>query len=136
MCVCKKYDQDFVEIHPRWEVILNNGETIYDDVEAPSAWIRLRKYCQDNNLWIVKMLFGFRTNMRSLPENADGYFFCRSALGMCGINKTIHYFIVGTLQNGSLEVQYWKVPEMLFENKENRKTNENDECLIMKKKYA
>ena len=132
MCVCKVLDSYFAETNPRWEVELNNGETAYHDNEAPSSWLRLRKYCQDNNLWIVKMKFGFRNNVKSLPDNADGYFFCRSALGMCGWEKTTHYFIVGTLQNGSLQVQYWKVPEMLDEQTEQRDPAKYSECLICK----
>lgn len=130
MCVCKTFDPDYAEGNPRWQVILNNDETIYSDNNNPSAWIRLDKYCKDKGLHISSMSFGFRSNMVHLPANADGYFFCKGARGLMGADRTLQLFIVGTLQNGVLSVQYWKVPEMLPEQTEERDPTGAGECLI------
>lgn len=135
MCLCRTFNQDRFEGEPRWEVALNNGEYIYMDDgygNPPSAWIRLKEYCSKHKLWITKMLFGFRSNTRTLPENADGYFFCKGALGSMGSDKTIHYFIVGTLQNGILTTTKWRVPEMLEQETENRDSSLYQDCLIVK----
>lgn len=135
VCVCRQIDQNRYELEPRWEVVLNNGEKIFMDDgegEPASAWLRLRKYCSDNNLWITSMLFGFRSNVIYLPNNAEGYFFCRGALGSMGSDKTIDYFIVGALTNGILTTTKYRVPEMLEQETENRDPALYQDCLIVR----
>jgi hypothetical protein len=138
MTVCKQADEyliNFFECRPHWEVMLNNGEYIYQDDGRPnvwpiSAWKRLRAYCEDNNLHIISMVFMFRDNRFSLPSNMDGYYFSLGARGMFGSPITMELFFLGTLQNGVLEVQCWKTPEMLHEYTEQRDPEKAGECLI------
>lgn len=140
MTICTQLDDfmvDYIERKARWEVKLNNGEKIYQDdgrpgVQPYSAWRRLRKYCEENQLYIIEMLFGFRSNTYSLPSNADGYFFSHGSRGCFGSTRTIFLFHVGVLQNGILNVTCWKTPEMLKENTECRDITKVGECLIQK----
>ena len=136
MTVCKIRDEDYILSNPIWVVTLNNNEVIYQDDgcvsnEEYSAWIRLKKYCQENNLYITDMSVGFRSNRYSLLSNADGYYFSRGARGAFGNPRTTHLFFAGTLTNGILSVTCWKVPEMLEEQTETRPIKENDPCLIL-----
>ena len=143
MCVCKKMDnflESYIEAKPRWEVVLNNGEKIYQDDDRPgvqpsSAWRRLYKYCAENELHIVEMMIGFRNNIHILPRNMDGYFFSKGSLGCFGSTKTLSLFIVGTLQNNILKVTHWKVPEMLEQETEIRNIESAGECLIKRNSF-
>lgn len=78
------------------------------------------------------MLIGFRNNKHHLLSDLDGYFFCKGSRGAFGMPKTLQFFIIGGIKNKILEVQYWKVPEMLPEQKEIREIDLNSECLIVK----
>jgi len=129
--------QQYIEGCPRWEVTLNNGEHFCQDDGRPglkprSAWLRLGKYCQENDLYITNMLIGFRDNVHHLPPDQDGYYFSHGARGAFGNPKTMKLFFVGALQNGVLEVTCWKVPEMLKEATTIRDVNGAGECLITK----
>ena len=142
MTVCKVFDEfmkHYAEGNPRWEVVLSNNERIFQDDDRPnvrprSAWLRLGKYCEENELYIKEMTIMFRDNAYALPSNMDGYFFSKGARGMFGNPRTLHLFLVGTLQGGRLEVSCWKVPEMLSEWTEERDPDEAKECLITRPK--
>ena len=121
----------------RWEVVLNNGETIYQDDGRPgldpsSAWIRLYNRCVNEGLYIIEMRFGFRNNMKSLPSNMDGYYFSHGAVGALGNTRSFSFFMVGFLDNGILRVTQWKTPEMLENHTEIRNVEQAGQCLITK----
>jgi hypothetical protein len=115
----------------RWEVDLSNGETIFrnDEEIGSSSWIILNHYLiQNPSLHIKKMRFGFRDNMHSLPELADGYYFRNSVVGSLAGSKSS--FIVGILKNGKCLVEKWELPEMNLMWKEERDPSEAGESLI------
>lgn len=129
------YVLEYRETMPSWIVWLNSGLAVFQDdgkpgVEEYSAWIRLRNYCQETGDYIVGMMIRFRSNTHSLPENADGYYFGKGARGSFELPKTHQLFYVGTLQNDVLNVECWKVPEMLYEYTEQRPIDEDNPCLI------
>lgn len=138
--ICTSQDefvQNFNESNSRWQVTLNDNTTVFQDDGRPnatphSAWIRLRNHCYNNSLYIVKMKFGFRSNMKSLPSNMEGYFFSKGAMGMFGLSKTIHLFLVGYIKNDKLIVEKWKAPEMIKQDTENRNFTGDEICLIRK----
>ena len=137
--ICTEIDSFLKEYQERnqcWIVKLNSGLVVYQDDgrknTVNSAWERLKEYCAENNDYIVDMSIGFRSNRHSLPSNADGYFFCKSAAGFFGCNKTIHSIVVGTLNDNILTVTTWKVPEMLNQSSEFRDPEKADICLIRK----
>ena len=132
---CDNFIQNYIECNPSWMVVLNNGTTVYQDdgrFEPNSAWERLGIYCKQNGLYITDMQIRFRTNIKKLPSNKDGYFFCKMARGMFGGPKTLHLFLVGYLEDGLLNLTKWKVPEMLEETSEIRDPAGADICLIAK----
>ena len=139
MDLCTKMDgfaTEFYERNARWVVRLHSGLVVFQDDGRPglkhSAWKRLYDYCQETKDYIVEMSFGFRSNKKQLPSNAEGYFFCKGAMGCFGSDKTIDHFIVGTLNGGKLITTKWKVPEMLDQEVEKRDPNEAGICLIKK----
>lgn len=139
MLICTERDrfiQDWYVDIPRWQVILNNGQTVYQDDGRPnvipnSAWERLYYHCKENNLYIVDMMIGFRSNCHSLSSNMDGYYFCKGSRGAFGLDKTLQLFFAGTLNNNELIVECWKVPEMIKEKSESRQITDTI-CLIRK----
>jgi hypothetical protein len=141
MSVCIAWDQfmdNYAEGQPHWRVTLNNGEQIFQDDHRPgecptSAWLRLHEYCKQNNLHIVDMSIRFRDNVHALPSNADGYYFSLGVRAGLSCPVSMPLFFVGTLQNGVLMVQCWKVPEMLYEWTEERDPEGTPECLIRKR---
>lgn len=137
--ICKERD-DFIEFYfennPAWWVVLNSGETVYQDDGRPGAdgpaWLRLKQYCLSNNLYIKDMNIGFRCNKHVLPSDKDGYYFSKGVRGGFGMPKTHQLFYVGYVENDTLYVTTWKVPEMLPEHTEERILDLENICLISK----
>ena len=139
MSVCKQVD-DFITEKLHWVVTLSNGETIYqddgrpDEIE-PSAWIRLKKYVQENELSIESIHLVFCDHIEEVvPRNADGYYFVQKvmAFAFSGENQnTFHYYLFGAVVDGELRVYEWMVPEILPVSQETRKLDLNDEKLIL-----
>lgn len=79
--------QQIKNLEMLWCATLNNGLTVYADYDRPdnpeSPWIRLQKYCQENNLFITKIeviMFGApRTLMFEDNDGLDGVFIVRGA---------------------------------------------------------
>ena len=141
MLVSKQLDQyanQYGDVNPAWIVELSNGETIYQDddrpgAEPPSAWKRLKLYCEKNDLHITNMKIKNRSNAHDIGQNHEGYFFCKSAGAFMFGDETIHSFIVGTFDEGKLKVRKWVMPEMSPDRIEERDPTTNPECLITKK---
>ena len=144
MNVCLTQDEYVTDLEQgcltaSWRGTLSNGQTVIQDddrpgVDPPQAWLRLQKYACENKLSIVKMWLQFRSNVQDkiLPENADGYFFCKQACSFLhGSSKTFHFYVLGSLQNGKLVVQRWKVPELVMIEQESRDPATAGPCLIL-----
>lgn len=132
-----EYINQFWEDRPRWEVILSNGSKVYQDDNRPgttiTAWERLRNYCINNNLFIVSMKVAFRDNVKSLPENMEGYYFRRMMKCFFGSNKSKESFIVGYQEDGVVKVKIFSVPEIVLETEEERPVDLEDLSLISQK---
>ncbi len=120
-----------------WRARLSNGQgVVMDDgrpgVEPVSAWLRLADHCCQTGAHLTKLWLSFRTNVHQdiLPENADGYFFCKSALGQRGSRQTHMFYLVGALTNGVLTVQKWRVPSLTHVANDVRDPHAAPECLI------
>jgi len=121
-----------------WQAELSSGEVVTMDdgrpgVDEPSAWVRLGHYCRRNGLRIRRLWLKFRSNVARdiLPADADGYFFCKSALGMLNSADTYHFYLVGFIRDGSLTVQRWQVPELVLIESESRPIDPASPCLVM-----
>lgn len=130
-------DDEYVRDRVRWVAVLSNGETVYEDddrpgLDEPSAWKRLKAYCQDQNVCIVQLWLQFRSNRVHVePDNADGYFLVKSAFGVWGDAQTFHAYILGSLVDGKIETVKWKVPELVALEKQERVVDYNSPSLIL-----
>lgn len=143
MSICKEKD-DFIDSKEMWEahwrVDLNNGEQVYDDdgrrneKDQPmiSSWLRLKEYCDEHKLWITSMYLRFRSHYEHITPNADGYFMKKGGLASPGM-PTHHYLIVGVVEQHIINVNKWKIPELIVEEEDTRKLKNNLEWTILKK---
>lgn len=126
---------DIWENHVRFEVILNDGTKVYQDdgiyKNKISSWIRLRNYCIENNLYINNFKIGFRDNVKSLPENKDGYFFRKMAKCFFG-GSVKQQYIIGYQEDDILKCSIVAVPEIIVEIEEVRNIDLEDLSLISK----
>lgn len=120
-----------------WRAELSDGTVATMDDGRPgceprSAWLRLAAHCEDRGLSVVKLWLEFRSNAARdiLPERADGYFFSKCVLGMFNAADTLSFYLVGSLHQGKLVVQRWKVPELLLLDVEERDAGYSGPCLI------
>jgi hypothetical protein len=131
-----------VEGHARWVARLSNGLSIYQDdfrqyeqftdERNYSTWTRLRDYCLKEKVSVTALKAQFRSNVHWLVENAEGYYFCKAAMGMFGNDDTWHYFVVGTVNNGKLITKRFKTPEMISDVEDEREIRKDDLCLILR----
>ena len=69
-----EYVSVYADSHPIWMVTLSNGESVYQDDYRPnvypeSAWIRLKIYCEENDLHITDMKIRNKGNVKSIDSN-------------------------------------------------------------------
>lgn len=122
-------------LEARWTVLLSNGETVIQDDGRPgtngSAWQRLATHLQDlNAVRITAMNVQFRDQPPfCLPDNAEGYFFRKSAGAFAFCNEaTVQSYLVGYLRDGKVWVFRIRVPEMLVSGGETR--DPEDESMV------
>lgn len=130
-----EYIADIYEHLSMWRVRLNNGHYVYQDCwrRGSSSWINLKSFCEAHRLYITEMRVSFRNCYHHLPSGADGYYFINSAGCIWGVEKTFHYYVVGILRDGIIQVERVRVPELIIEEQEIRQINEETlECLIQK----
>ena len=138
MLVSKQIDQyanQYGDVNPAWIVELSNGETIYQDddrpgAEPPSAWKRLKLYCEKNDLHITNMKIKNRSNAHDIGQNHEGYFFCKGVGALLYGSETQHSFIIGTLDNNKLTARKWNLPELIPDPPEQRDLERYKEILI------
>ena len=129
-CVAKKIDSKMRQQDlTRWIVTLDDDTIVYQDDAGEgelrpgsdlSAWERLQNYCSKNNNYVVSMKLQFRSHIEYMPSNAEGYFFRRSILGGLGKPNSdrppdVFFYLVGILKDGMVNIQKWRVPELLLD---------------------
>lgn len=139
--ICKTFDKEYFEEKTYWIVELSNGETVYQDDGKNencehSAWIRLKKYIEDNNLSINKFYVRFRSNIiYPLQENCDGYFFSIGIIGMMSSEENVNFYILGYVLNNKVMIKKIKIPELIvFDEEEREISNCSEQQLILNKK--
>lgn len=120
-----------------WRAELSDGSVVCMDDHRPgvqphSAWVRLAEHVGRTGLRIRRLWLQFRSNHKRdiLPADADGYFFCKSALGSWGNPETFSFYLVGYLQSEKLVVQRWSVPDLNLVDAEERDPARAGDCLI------
>ena len=138
--ICTQVDEYMAKLFDTetvWTCTLSDGTQAYQDdgrpdVDPPSAWERLGIYCKENDLHISKMILQNGTNVVTVGENLDGFYFRKTAGGFMFGDYTYHGFVAGTLNDGNLHVGHWTVPELKREWSENRDPNDAGISLIAK----
>lgn len=133
-----EYIENKYERQAHWYVTLSNGQTVYQDDENPiynehSAWLRLKKYVESNNLAITSMFVKFRSHVVCVfnnTDNVDGVFFRHSALGSWGNPKTTLFYVIGVVKNSELRVWKYQVPEIEIFGTETRPIEDSLESII------
>lgn len=109
----------------RWFAELSNGKTVYEDnrqdVEPRNSWLRLKKYCELENLKVKSLGLRFRSHVEMI-ESASGYYLANGAIGLLslgdvpGMNDQPHNlnsYIVGRLHSDNqVYIQNWLKPEL------------------------
>jgi len=131
-------DDDFVKYSPRWVAILSDGKIVYQDdfrpgIKEPSAWLRLKKYCEDHSVNITEFWLQFRSNRQLIGQGADGYYFVKSAFGVWGNPDTYHGCVCGIYKDGKVSAIHWKIPEIIPLSSETREVEITSPSLILTK---
>jgi hypothetical protein len=130
-----KEEDEFTFEKCRWLAHLSNGEIIIQDdgrpgMEPPSAWLRLKEYCKQNNVNIINVSLQFRSNHVSpLPAYADGYFFANKYIAIQGGFQG-GFYLVGVLINDIIQVHNYSVPALEYSGTEIRKVEDAGDFLI------
>lgn len=121
-----------------WHVTLNDGTEVWDDDYRPEytingmrdpSWSRLKRYCDENKLWVTNMYLRFRSHYEHLEPNQDGYFFIRKMLAQMG-GYSSQFFITGVLKGGELHSTEWRVPELIPVEHKIRNFEKDEQFLI------
>ena len=122
-----------------WIATLSNNEVVWMDDERPerkhhSAWIRLKEHCEINKLHVVKIQLKFRSHSEFVyDEDSEGYAFRKGVLGSFG-SANQHFYLVGILKNGIVNMQKWSVPELILSETDERNPSDLSDCLILRSK--
>lgn len=109
----------------RWFAVLTNGQTIYEDtrqdVEPRNSWLRLKKYCEFENLKVESLGLRFRSHIEMI-EKARGYYLAHGASGFLSLGDVLGMhdkprdydsYVVGRLMSdGKVYIQNWVKPEL------------------------
>lgn len=116
--ICTKEDS-FLDEKVIWIALLSDDQIVFQDDDREgtyhhSAWVRLKDYCEQEGVYIEDLKIKFRSHVVPIPKS-DGYHFIKGVGCMVGFDPE-EFFIVGTLENGTLKRTWYKVPEIV-ENK-------------------
>lgn len=131
-----------------WIVNLSNGETAYqcdfspEEMTGDNSWLCLKRYVEENNLFIKDMILRFRDHVELVGSDVDGYYFARvlfaSALGYCqdfynaGVVCAGSYLAGGNIYRGRVTGKQWIIPELIvFESFERDLALEHNRDLVI-----
>jgi hypothetical protein len=151
--ICSQIDSYFKtlirNLEMLWIATLNDGTKAYSDYDRPGItevpWLRLKKYCEDNNKFIIKIeaiMFGAPQVTMFEDENGlDGVFIMRGAskditieTGECG--PSYKQLVVGLLRDNEdvIDIKKFCWPENALEpfNQNRLLTSENAKLMLFK----
>ena len=134
--VCRSYDS-YLEDRDKtvWIITLSDGSVVFQDDERygpeDRAWNRLKTYVREASLRVQSVKLKFRSHTETVFDDlskAEGVFFS-NAIGCWIGQKPINYYIMGYIENSVLYTQKCRVPELIFEESEER-VPKDSECLL------
>lgn len=131
----------YSDSNPLWTVYLSNGETCYQDDDRPgmhrSAWLRVKKYCYDNDLNVVRVKFRFAGYEYMAFEDpnseSEGVYFSKgaSALLTDTSQKTWDLYVIGSIEWPFMDVVKYEVPTLGVHSSHRRDIIESNEAAII-----
>jgi len=144
MSLCRKPDQ-FLEDKTSWIAYLSDGSKVYQDDYRPgeeieSAWARLKKFTDENDLKIKNIKIRFRSHTLEVPTSGEYHF--KKGVGCFVGMQEDHFYIFGVKRRSPDGKEYikriwYKVPELVITKKsvlkdeEMKKFIENEHGLII-----
>jgi hypothetical protein len=126
-----------------WSALLSDGRWVYQDddrpgEEEPRSWVRLMKFCEENELYVKQMRIRFRSHEETMPAGDEGYFCRNRVLSAYGdpTGRTYSSYALGPIVNGKIHVQVWQIPEIIpdeLEPSSVRNIEGNEEAIIWNK---
>jgi hypothetical protein len=119
--LCTKHSADYLEQNAVWEATLSDGTKVIqnpdDNSDIPNPWIRLCKYCYQNNIRIIGVKFRFRDNAIKLVDNSSIYVVRRGIMGSVASKTQTHYYIamVKTEDKDKLICMWINQPSLVVE---------------------
>lgn len=128
-------DQIRDEDKPYWKVTLSDGNQYiqHDILSGRVAWLDLKEYCETNGVCVRDMYIVFRCHTEHVYSSvgSDGVFFRKMSLGSFGDRRTAQFYLIGSVSNGRISVDHWRVPELLKEDFDTREANEHENWSVI-----
>ncbi len=120
---------NYLEIdEPLWIAYLSNGKVVNHQ-----NWLELKKYCEQERLYIYNLILRFRSNIvHPFPENQDGYFFTKKFIQGFG-GTCLDNFIVGAVKNSFIITKEYTLPALELAESSMRTLKDNEHKTITKK---
>lgn len=147
MSVCTEWDtyiNDFRLDNTMWFAELSNGEKVFQDddrpgEDPPSAWVRLVKYCNENDLYLTKLYFSNGDGLTHPFEDEaglEGAFFMKGVSGDLFRADTTYSYIFGNVSGEELRIKKYSVPDCQFvtDSEVRKLTKENVKHIIFRDK--
>ena len=131
----------YSDSNPLWTAYLSNGDVCYQDDNRPglepSSWFRVKMYCYDNDLDVVKVKFRFAgyEYIAVSDENRenDGVYFSKGASALLTEteNKTWDLYVIGSIAKPFMDVVKYEVPTLGIHSSHRRDIVESNETAII-----
>ncbi len=131
----------YSDSNPLWTAYLSNGEVCYQDDSRPgmeaNAWLRLKWYCYNNDLDVVKVKFRFAgyeyDAFHDEKSSSDGVYFSKgsSALLTETENRTWDLYVIGSIEWPFMDVVKYEVPTLGVHSSHRRDIVESNENTII-----
>lgn len=115
--ICTSVSGEEVRGKPMWIVNLSDGTTAYQSDDNPlmehhNSWLCLKKYAEENKLYIKDMILRFRDHVEVVGSGAKAYFFVHMILGnFVGYSQL--FYNTGVLEGDTIKVNQWIIPELI-----------------------
>lgn len=128
--ICESMTAEEIRNYLTWIASLSNGQTAFQkdehpDMEFSNSWLGLKKYCEDNQIYVKDLYLRFRDHLEPIAKNADGFFFIKSILGnITGYCQNFYH--TGAYYEGKnhIKVDKWLIPEILVLEHQDRLIDE------------
>ncbi len=136
---------DFLEDKTIWVAALSNGLVVRQDDnrsgrEPKVAWLRLGKYCAENDVDIIGLHLKFRSHVIPITSNdtVRGYYFSYGVEKDIDENITRQHYVCGFLDSNGIVYSWYRTPELIADRDGVRQLKKDDISsgkAIIKKRY-